>query len=160
MQEAKKKRLRDAWHGPLTLGQIARSAALGERRLQRFWEAEKAAGRLPAGPRPHFVERSKRDEAPAEVLGDEVTSLNADDTPIGEPNRVCTAESEALLAAMRRQHAELDCAKAQTVPLSWLRFDRKGMPTPTHAMLMVMCRMLDAAALISPLRFRCSGKAS
>jgi hypothetical protein len=154
MQEAKKDRLRAAWHGPLKLGQIARSAAVGERWLQRFWETEKAEGRLPAGPRPHFLDRVKRDEptvVEAVLTIDDVTGLDADASPIADPNRVCVHECGRLLAALHAHHPDRNHPDRQAAPDAWLRFDRKGMPTPTHGMLMAMCRALDALRVLARL---------
>lgn len=145
MQEAKKARLRAKWHGPLTAAQIAREAAVGEAWLKKFWLGEKHAGRLPDGPRPHFVERTQRAPEPVEDVIDD-----GDATPIGEPNRVCVAECEALLAALRHLRPA-DTAATHEAPLDWLRFDRKGMPTPTHAMLMRMCRERDAIGTLARL---------
>lgn len=138
MRDAKKNRLREAWHGPLTAEQIARSGAVGEKWLRRFWAAEKAAGRLPEGPRPHFLDRCQRAE-PAEVILD-------DDSPIGEPNRTYERECEAALTALVEHH--VDHPAAHTAPAAWLRFDGKGAPTPTHAMLMRMCRAHDQRASV------------
>jgi len=137
MRDAKKKRLRDAWHGPLTAEQIARSAGIGETKLRGFWAAEKAAGRLPVGPRPRFADRSQ----PAEVIAD-------DDSPIADPNRVCEYECRQMLAALHREHGDM-LARDQDAPPSWLKFDGRGMPTPTHAMLMRMCRDQDHRALVA-----------
>lgn len=143
MREAKKKRLREAWHGPLTAEAIARAAAIGEKMLRRFWAQERDAGRLPQGPRPHFVERSKRTGRPVEI-GAEIEIAAIDDgTPIAEPNRICKLECAAALDALRAHHPEHDSASAQTAPVPWLAFDRRGMPQPTHAMLMRMCREHD-----------------
>lgn len=145
MREAKKQRLRDAWHGPLTLGQIARNASLGERWLQRFWSAERDAGRLPAGPRPHFVDRSAK---PAAIDAD--IDLD-DDTPIGDFNRSCEAECAASLAALRKHHPDLDRRAAHLAPASWLAWDHRlhaGAPlVPAHRELMAMCREADNAAI-------------
>lgn len=137
MREAKKKRLRDAWHGPLTAEQIARSSALGEKTLRRFWAQEKEAGRLPDGPRPHFVARSK--VATTVELGID-RDLALDDA---EPNPSCETQCLASLEAIRAHHADIDNAEAHTVPREWLRFDGKGVLPPTHAMLMAMCRAHD-----------------
>jgi hypothetical protein len=152
MQEAKKGRLRAAWHGPLNAGQVARANAVGEAWLKKFWAGEKTAGRLPAGPRPHFLDRVKRDEpsiADAVLAIEDVTGLDADESPIADPNRVCKAECGALLDALHAHHP--DRAGAQESPADWLRFDRKGMPTPTHAVLIRMCRVLDAIKALAPL---------
>lgn len=143
MREAKKNRLREAWRGPLTAGAIARAAGIGETKLREFWAAEKAAGRLPEGPRPHFADRCKRAEPEViEVEGDD------DMTPIADPNRVCEAECAAALDVLRKHHPEFDSEAAQAAPAAWLAFDRKGMPTPSHAMLMRMCRDHDHATLM------------
>jgi hypothetical protein len=138
MRDAKKKRLREAWRGALTAEQIARSAGIGEKMLRRFWAAEKVAGRLPDGPRPHFLDRSQKAE-PVEVIPD-------DDSPIADPNRVCDWECRQMLAALQREHSAP--ALDHDAPDAWLKFDGKGMPTPTHAMLMRMCRDQDRRALV------------
>lgn len=140
MRDAKKKRLREAWHGPLTAEQIARAAGIGEKMLRRFWAAEKAAGNLPEGPRPHFLDRSQKAE-PVEVIPD-------DDSPIADPNRVCEYECRQHLAALHREHGE-KLATDQDAPPAWLKFDGRGMPVPTHAMLMRMCRDQDHRALVA-----------
>lgn len=141
MQEAKKKRLREKWYGPLTAAQIAREAAVGEAWLKKFWIGEKHAGRLPDGPRPHFAARTQREAEPA----DDVVDVSGE-SPIGEPNRVCAAECAASLDALRKHHGA-DTASAHEAPLDWLRFDRKGIPAPTHAMLMRMCRERDNSTI-------------
>lgn len=140
MQEAKKKRLREAWHGPLNAGQVARANAVGEAWLRKFWAGEKKAGRLPDGPRPHFLDRIKRDE-PAVDVADEIAGLDRDESPIGDFNPAYQRESDALLTALRTHHA--DTPEAHRAPMAWLRFDAKGMPVPTHAMLMRAAANLD-----------------
>jgi hypothetical protein len=153
MREAKRIKLRHAYFGPLTLREIARANAVGEKMLERFWRDEKAAGRLANAPRPFFAKFCQPDPAPAAEValdaGDDALGFDADETPIGQHNRVCKTECDALLAAMRKHH--VDRPAAHCVPEAWLRFDLKGMPTPPHAMLMTMCRMRDAVASLAGL---------
>jgi hypothetical protein len=151
MRAGKLKRLRDKYFTDLSAEVIGREAGLSRATVQRIWAEEKAAGRLADVPRPRFLDRVKRDE-PAEptiAAGDDAPGIDADAEPIGQPNRVCKAECGALLDALRRHHSDLDGAAPQTAPESWLRFDRKGMPTPTHGMLMAMCRAEDAATRVA-----------
>lgn len=50
-------KLRLAWFGPLTADAIAKRHHIGSGQVVRnFWAKEKAAGRLPNKPRPHFVD--------------------------------------------------------------------------------------------------------
>lgn len=51
-------KLRLAWFGPLTSDAVAKRhhVSAGGRVVRRFWESEKAAGRLPNKPRPHFID--------------------------------------------------------------------------------------------------------
>ena len=146
MREDRSNRLRAAWHGPQSAAEIAGNNGISESKLRRFWKEEKAAGRLPAEPtpRPHFVERCK----PVAVIDDEAPLDVSDESPIFDPNPRFNAQCDAALTAMREHHANLDNAAAQTVPLSWLLWDRtRPAVGPSHETLMAMCRDLDARAL-------------
>lgn len=157
MREAKQIRLRHGYLGPLTKAQIARAEGVSEHVIARFWAAEKASGALPAV-RPHFVERSAPvAEQAIEVVIEAEVDLADDDTatpagaigpPIYAPNPRFDAASDALLAALRKHHPDLDRDGAQDVSRDLRRFDLRGMPTPTQGMLMAICRAADFGATV------------
>lgn len=160
MREAKKIRLRHAYLGPLTADQIARSAAISTSVLRRFWAEEKAAGNLP-NVRPHYVEKTTlaapvvEPQAARElaVAIGETPAAEADDETDDEPPLAgrqpsYVAQCDRLLESMRKHHPELDHAGVQDVSANLLRFDLRGMPMPTHGMLMAMCRAADHGALV------------
>lgn len=150
MREAKKIRLRHAYFGPLTLREIAKANAVGEKMLERFWREEKLAGRIANVPRPHFAKYCAPAPAPEPVLveADDIADVSGE-TPIGDFNRRFERESDEMVEALRRHHP--DTHGRHLAPAAWLRFDAKGMPTPSHVMLMRMCRVLDV--LFSLARF-------
>lgn len=47
----------DAWHGELSLAQIARRSGRGGRFIVRLWSAAQAEGKLPPGERPYLARR-------------------------------------------------------------------------------------------------------
>jgi hypothetical protein len=106
LREAKKIRLRQAYFGSLTLREIAKANAVGEKFLERFWRDEKAAGRLANVARPHFAKFCK----PAASLLPEAGNPARDDgtSPLGEPNPRYERECSDLLAALREHHADTD----------------------------------------------------
>lgn len=117
LREAKQRRLREAWHGPLKLAQIARAQAVSESTVQRFWYGEQTAGRLPRGTRPHFVETrdesngtAHKPDAPMSVA--EANAIAAEE---GRGKRRCAKSCDALLAALRRHHPDQDNAASQTI---------------------------------------------
>lgn len=134
MREGKKKRLRDAWFGPLTAAAIARANALSESTLRRFWDEERAHDRLPPkAPRPYFAQQSKRAQADDIELDD--------DAPIGEPNPTYEAPCDALLAALRLHH--LDEPHRHRAPVEWLRQDHPGARAPSREIQYAQCRAFD-----------------
>jgi hypothetical protein len=137
--------LREAWFGPMSAPAIAEVHGVSKNTVRRFWKEERIAGRLPAEPtpRPHFVERSKPKPSVVEpVDGDAIDDLGP---PIGDPNPRYDAQCDALLAALREHHADIDNAEAHTAPASWLVWDRtRPARAPSHAALMLMCREYDA----------------
>jgi hypothetical protein len=147
MREAKRKRLREAWSGNLTAAQISRANAISESTLRRFWDEERAAGRLPAAdvPRPHFAQHAKRTPA-IDALA--LVADNDDGSPIADPNPSFQAPCDALLTVLAAHHPELDHPGVQDVPADLLRFDRRGMPAPSHGMLMALCRAADFGARV------------
>jgi hypothetical protein len=112
MREAKQKRLRDAYMGPLTLREVARANAVGEAWLERFWRNERIEGRIANVPRPHFAKFCK----PAAALIVEADTALDDDTPIADPNPRFERESAALLDALRQHHPDTDNAEAHVAP--------------------------------------------
>jgi hypothetical protein len=115
MREAKLKRLRDAYMGALTLREVARANAVGEKWLERFWRNERIEGRIASVPRPHFAKFCKP-AASLIVEAVEADTAPDDDTPIGEPNPRFERESAALLDALRRHHPDTDNAEAHIAP--------------------------------------------
>lgn len=168
MREAKKIRLRHAYFGPLTLREIARANSIGEKMLERFWKAEKIAGRLDDVPRPYFARyckpapdaeaaRAVHEDALAD-MADEIAA-DDDDSPIGDFNPRYDAQCDAALAALREHHPTAE----QAPPAAWLREPIelvRQMPrtieelhalndlVPTHAQLMAMCRAADNASIV------------
>jgi hypothetical protein len=140
MRSDRAQRLREAWHGPLTAAEVAKAFRMASAQMVRkFWGTEKDAGRLPDADRPYFAS-AKASPAEPDLAGD---VPYADGSPIADPNPRFDAQCDAALAALRKHHANLDDIAAQTSPAAWLRFDGKGMPVPTHQMLMAMCRAFD-----------------
>lgn len=142
MKAATKAALQAAWFTAETRGQIARRHRLSDRHVKRFWAEEKANGRLPDTPRPHFVDRS----APAPAAPDDgdfdmAFDIN-DDTPIAAPNPTYETQCDALLAALRTHHAD---GNARKMPSDWLRLDLDVHGAPTPAMLSAFRRARDAA---------------
>ncbi|WP_315721651.1 MULTISPECIES: hypothetical protein [unclassified Bradyrhizobium] len=139
MREAKKVKLRHAYLGPQSRAQIARANAVSESTLQRLWAKGKAAGILP-DVRPHFAEQTTLPVPLAGFVGDDLDN-ELDDESL---TSLVKAQSARLLNALHTHHADASQSTAHCVPAAWLRFDRKGAPTPTHAMLMAMCLAHDA----------------
>jgi hypothetical protein len=108
--------------GALTLREVARSNAVGEKWLERFWRNERAEGRIENVARPHFAKFCK--PAAALIVEDAEADIALDDdTPIGEPNPRFEREAAALLDALRRHHPDKDNAEAHIAP-EWLAFQR------------------------------------
>jgi hypothetical protein len=146
--EARRKRLCDAYFGPLSADAIATANKISRSTLQRIWTEEKAAGRLAAVPRPNFLDRVRKPIAADEVItdlsdeiDDDLADVSDDGSPIGAFNPTYRAQCDASLAALRAHHT--DITDKQIAPASWLAFDRKGAVPPTHAQLMAMCRAYD-----------------
>jgi hypothetical protein len=138
---AKADKLRAAWFGPLTAGEIAKAFRVAsDQVLRNFWGDEKAAGRLPDAARPHFANRTAK---PVPVEADIDPGLDRDAVPINEPNPRFDRECDAVLEAMRKHHADLDNDAAHTAPANWLWFDLKTASTPSHQVLMAMARTHD-----------------
>lgn len=137
--EARRKRLCDAYFGPLSADAIASANKISRSTLQRIWTEEKAAGRLAAVPRPNFLDRVRKPII-ADEIDDDIADVS-DDAPIGAFNPTYRAQCDASLAALRAHHT--DITDKQIAPASWLAFDRKGAVPPTHAQLMAMCRAYD-----------------
>lgn len=100
MKPATQDNVRVAWFGPLTAKSVALKHHLSSaRQVQKFWEAEKVAGRLPVGTRPHFtpagspapVDDNARDDAVDDGVADASSCI-----PAGDP----------LLARLRAEHGE------------------------------------------------------
>ncbi|NEW96618.1 hypothetical protein [Rhodopseudomonas sp. BR0G17] len=143
ISEVRQQWLRDAWHGPDKLDAIAAAANLGPRHVRRFWEGEKAAGRLPSGPRPHFAARSSARVplAPSALACDGSIGaiVDADDTdasPIAQPNPCYASACARSLAALH--HAHDPDAMVVEVPTQYL-----AQPPVTQDKLMAMARALD-----------------
>lgn len=119
--------LREAWHGPKTVAQLAKDFCLYPTSVPKFWRREKAAGRLPKNqPRPCFREVTAVAgmlPVPQEIV------IDADlDREIGASEIVCGRESYAALAAaacdgslaaLRAAHGD-DPAHFHTMPAEWL----------------------------------------
>src|SRR4051812_1436354 len=107
MRETLRDNLRSAWHGILTVAEIASREGVHARRIRRFWEAERRAARLPGGPRPHFLETAPREVRVA--LGadaaDVAIDYTADDAPIGGPLGVAIPAGDPLLRELQRHHS-------------------------------------------------------
>ena len=101
--------LREAWHGPLSSLRVARKYRISSaRRVREFWAAEKESGRLPDGPRPHFVDCT----APISCALDPAAAVDAAadldlDREIGCAERcddIGIPSHDPLLAALERHH--------------------------------------------------------
>jgi hypothetical protein len=135
---AKAEKLRAAFNGPLTAGEIAKLFRMASAQMVRkFWAGEKNAGRLPEQ-RPLFAVTV----AEAEPIEADVVDVS-DESPIHDPNPRYVRQCDGALAALRAHHA--DDAEAHTAPASWLVWDRtRPARSPSHAALMLMCREHDA----------------
>jgi AcrR family transcriptional regulator len=107
MRETKKLKLRAAWFGPMSAEAVAKANGTSKNTVRRFWKDEREAGRLPDEARPHFADRCKA------VADDDVKRLAepidvSDLTPIHAPNPRFIRQCDALLAALRTHHADLD----------------------------------------------------
>jgi hypothetical protein len=154
----RKEEMRQAWHSNATCIVLAQHFGLSEGALRVFWTREKAAGRLPNGP------RVRDGLAPIsrilEILPDELESdcieSEEDDEWIDQP---VGPRHDPLLPVLRELHPGYDEAGFNTVPRAVLnaevgRYDRTdklsemmrrvgGVPTP--AMLRQMARAHDRA---------------
>ena len=93
--------LRDAWSGPLTVEALAKRYRLAPITINKVWQRQREIGNLPADvPRPHFVVHST---PIIESDDDELIDFNVTDGKSG---------SNALLAALRTHHADIDFAEA------------------------------------------------
>lgn len=163
--------LRDAWHGPLPLRALARRHRLTPRAVQYFWEGEKAAGRLPAGARPHFAANTSYATAPLVGLPEEPTvdddgwigraatpdpdaddDGDDDDFDDGLGGRVrerlfeanARRASDALLERLQRAHPDYDPA-LQDVPFGVLALEHRKPPlAPSDDWLRRRARESDA----------------
>ena len=149
MIAAHKKFLRRAWFGVQTLDRIAVRYGLTADAVQKFWQREKAVGRLPAGPRPHFVENSAgvTDGAAIDAAADPVLMQQIDrsertwESAEDRSRRAC----EESLAALRAAHPDLDNAAAQTVAPHIAALDAgKNLFFPSQAWLIAHQRACDA----------------
>ena len=144
MRLAVKDVLRDAWFGVDPASVIAARAHLSERQVQRFWESEKRADRLPKSPRPHFAKFAALD------LDDAADIDPADDAPIGGPMGVRIPDHDPLLAALIAQHSNDPLrGHLDLVPPQTLQMERNGFP-PSASRLRQFYRVRDvlAAALL------------
>lgn len=153
MSPATKRGLLDAWGGPLTADHIARRHHLGSGQVVRnFWVAEKAAGRLPDGPRPCFIEQtfnSAPPRSPAPHSAPEAPP-SASDAEIDAPEDLSEAASlripagDPLLEALYAVH-DCDPRRAVDQRASEILATREGRCFPSAAGCAVSARVLDGA---------------
>jgi len=114
MTPSTEKKLRDAWHGPLTATAIVKRHRLaGQQRLNEFWSAEKRAGRLPDSPRPHFRHCTPQPLS----AGERATGLAAD-------------TAAALLADGAAVDAAADLRLDREIAIAECRDDVGAIPSP------------------------------
>lgn len=120
--------LRLAWHGPLSAAEIVRQhGCASEQALRKFWQREKAHGRLPRGVRPYFQIFCAEPEA----------ELVSDDRP-----------RDRLLSALHRAHlADRNRGVNDEMPLQLLAIeasDLDGRFTPSPSRVRDFRRGRDA----------------
>jgi hypothetical protein len=151
----RKEEIRQAWHSNATCIVLAQHFGLSEGALRVFWTREKAAGRLPEGPRVRdgLAPISRILAIQPEPAADCIES-DEDDVWIERP---IGPRADPLLPALRELHPNYDQPGFNTVPRAVLnaeigRYDRSdklsemmrrvaGVPTP--AMLRQMARAHD-----------------
>lgn len=120
--------LRAAWFGPLSADRVARKYhQSGARRVQEFWQAERVAGRLPAGPRPHFQHCTpaplSATERAAGMAFDAAAALLADaaavdaDADLDLDREIASAEAALLVSDPRSMTAVHGCRIPDSDPL-------------------------------------------
>jgi hypothetical protein len=150
--------LRVAWYSAATLCSIA--AANGHihaKKIKRFWQAEKAAGRLPDTPRPHFIASASRAKQAAQVaalwpIADDVDADDDgeqrnfvdDDAPIGGAMGLCIPPGDPLLMALRLVHGA-DCWRGlDGMPSGTLESEAVGRVVPSRHRVKRLAIVRDA----------------
>jgi hypothetical protein len=132
MTPATQNKLRAAWHSSSTAQQIARRHHLGSvRALNRFWAKEKAAGRLPDRPRPHFVECTHVAVVPLDMA-----DLDMADLDMADPGAAVDAVADLAL--------DREIARAEAMP------DNEA--DPRYAAQLYGCRISDGDPLLAALK--------
>jgi len=110
-------RVLDAWHGPLTLAQIAaRSRRGASSTISRIWKEAKDAGELPPGDRPHFPQ-VRRTVAPP-IAAEHDTLQVASVMPVSGYPTVITELLQLLAAQPSDEQFEAVCTVAAAVIIS------------------------------------------
>ncbi|WP_315806952.1 MULTISPECIES: hypothetical protein [unclassified Bradyrhizobium] len=138
----RRKHLRQAWHGPLTVAVLARRYAISEILVRKFWEAEREAGRLPPQPtpRPHFIERCRAPD-PVEDFDLDTEDFADDDAPMSAPFGLRIPDPDPLLAALQREHGKQFIRGANDeVPLQMLATEINTPPGPARVRLLACAR--------------------
>ncbi len=155
----RRKHLRQAWHGPLTVAALARRYAISEILVRKFWEAEREAGRLPPQPtpRPHFVERCRAPD-PAEDVDLDTEDFADDDAPMSTPFGLRIPDPDPLLAALQREHGKQFIRGANDeVPLQVLAMEINTPPGPARVRLLACARDAHVAGKLADCAFAMVG---
>lgn len=152
MTPAAKQKLREEFLGPRTVGEIAKRTGLNWRRVNRFWKAEKAAGRLPEV-RPHFLDRCKRVVAEAAAIVEanddaEAPSIDKNAAPIADPNPSYVAQCDAFAAALARANGQ-SWRRLQDMPAHTLEIELKYPPSAERVRELARTADVYTAALIA-----------
>lgn len=99
MNDAARLSIIAAWHENVTADDLAARFRVTSRTVRRVWDAATGAGDLPLTPRPFFVDRTRKPERAPEAEADH----DEPDTMAAAP-----AQSARLLAALKRNHPDLD----------------------------------------------------
>lgn len=128
MRETLRETLRTAWHGTMTVAEIESREGVNSRRIRRFWESERGAGRLPEGPRPHFIDAASREVriALGADASDVAVDYTADDSPIGGPMGVAIPLGDPLLRALQTVHGAERWRAVDGMPVRVLNDEAAG----------------------------------
>lgn len=138
--------LRTAWHGKKSQHELAEQFDMSPRGVQKFWEREKASGRLPRGEaRPHFAESTTLLCAAAPVAAAVVTDAEVDRSErIAEQfEQFNRAGSDQLAEALHRHHGGQVWRRNDDVEPRLLRREVDPFHAPGEAELADIARRRD-----------------
>ena len=143
MSPNSQRNLREAWFGQFSADYLARRHRLNDgRAVRRFWEAERAAGRLPQGARPHFADVTFGNAPTVDASLD--AEIDASET-VAEASGMRIPDCDPLLEALYAAH---DCDPRRAVEAhatEILASMDAGKVFPSPAALVLSARILDGA---------------